>query len=183
MSEKQFFKSDFTEHIIDNVNDKCYPIRDVEGVDELVDKLNEQQTLIDNQKKVLDLLMPHKCVDDLDHCKYFCWHRNYNYETCTNDTITLWCELLGNKETYTRDEGDVIWENGFDDCPLKRLVINPVTHYCVDCEHCISEPNCFNTGDGLTQAYSCFKPNFNKKKGMFDCTERACCHFKSKEKK
>lgn len=40
MSEKRFFKSHYTEHIIDKANDKCYPIRNVMGVDDLVDLLN-----------------------------------------------------------------------------------------------------------------------------------------------
>lgn len=84
--------------------------------------LNKLQETISNHMKLIDLLMPKKCVDDLHHCKYFCWHRNYNYETNTNDTITLWCELLDNKDTYDRDTGDKIWENGFDDCPLKKYI-------------------------------------------------------------
>ena len=41
MSEKRFFNSYFTEHIIDKVTDKCYPVRYVEGVYELTDLLNE----------------------------------------------------------------------------------------------------------------------------------------------
>lgn len=87
-------------------------------------QLGKQQATINKQEKVIDLLMPKKCVDDIYHCKYFCWHRNYNYETCTNDTITLWCDLLDNKETYNRVDGDVIWENGFSNCPLKEMLNN-----------------------------------------------------------
>lgn len=52
-------------------------------------------------------------------CKYFVAFRNYNYETCTNDTITEYCELLQNEDTYDRDKGDEIWNDVFDDCPLK----------------------------------------------------------------
>ena len=52
-------------------------------------------------------------------CEYFVAFRNYNYETCTNDTITEYCELLQNKETYDRDKGDEIWNTVFDNCPLK----------------------------------------------------------------
>lgn len=52
-------------------------------------------------------------------CEYFVAFRNYNYETCTNDTITEYCELLQNKATYDRDKGDEIWNDVFDDCPLK----------------------------------------------------------------
>ena len=51
MSEKRFFKSKFTEHIIDKELDKCYPIRDVDGVDEFVDCLNEQQATISALKE------------------------------------------------------------------------------------------------------------------------------------
>jgi len=40
MSDERFFKSHYTEHIIDKANDKCYPIRNVMGVDDLVDLLN-----------------------------------------------------------------------------------------------------------------------------------------------
>lgn len=82
--------------------------------------LSEQQATINRQAKVLDLLMPKKCFYDGYWCKFLGWYRNYNHETCTNDTITLWCELLNNKKTYDRDTGDVIFESGFDDCPLKR---------------------------------------------------------------
>lgn len=52
-------------------------------------------------------------------CEYFVAFRNYNYETCTNDTITEYCELLQNEETYDRDKGDEIWNDVFDDCPLE----------------------------------------------------------------
>ena len=52
-------------------------------------------------------------------CKYFVAFRNYNYETFTNDTITEYCVLLQNEETYDRDKGDEIWNDVFDDCPLK----------------------------------------------------------------
>lgn len=41
MGEKRFFNSYFTEHIIDKLTDKCYPVRYVEGVYELTDLLNE----------------------------------------------------------------------------------------------------------------------------------------------
>ena len=53
-------------------------------------------------------------------CEYFVAFRNYNYKTCTNDTITEYCELLQNEETYDRDKGDEIWDDVFDDCPLKK---------------------------------------------------------------
>lgn len=53
------------------------------------------------------------------NCKYFVAFRNYNYETFTNDTITEYCVLLQNEETYDRDKGDEIWDDVFDDCPLK----------------------------------------------------------------
>lgn len=52
-------------------------------------------------------------------CEYFVAFRNMNYETCTCDTITEYCELLQNEDTYDRDKGDEIWNNVFDDCPLK----------------------------------------------------------------
>jgi len=52
-------------------------------------------------------------------CEYFVAFRNYNYEKCTNDTITEYCELLQNKETYDRNKGDEIWNGVFIDCPLK----------------------------------------------------------------
>ena len=53
-------------------------------------------------------------------CEYFVAFRNYNYETCTNDTITEYCELLQNEETYDRNKGDEIWDDVFDDCPLRK---------------------------------------------------------------
>ena len=46
-------------------------------------------------------------------CEYFVAFRNYNYETCTSDTITEYCELLQNKDTYDRDKGDEIWNDVF----------------------------------------------------------------------
>lgn len=52
-------------------------------------------------------------------CEYFVAFRNMNYETCTCDTITEYCELLQNEDTYDRDKGDEIWNDVFDDCPLK----------------------------------------------------------------
>lgn len=52
-------------------------------------------------------------------CEYFVAFRNMNHETCTCDTITEYCELLQNEDTYDRDKGDEIWNNVFDDCPLK----------------------------------------------------------------
>lgn len=57
-------------------------------------------------------------------CKYFTSFRNYNYETCTNDTITEYCELLQNEDTYDRDKGDEIEDNIFDDCPLRKGVVS-----------------------------------------------------------
>lgn len=57
MSEKRFFKSYFTEHIIDKVTDKCYPIRDVDGVDELVDLLNEQISIIRRDEMSIKTMM------------------------------------------------------------------------------------------------------------------------------
>lgn len=56
-----------------------------------------------------------KCSD----CEYFTAYRNYNYETSTNDSITMYCELLQNEATYDRDTGDKIAETVFDDCPLE----------------------------------------------------------------
>lgn len=53
MSEKRFFKSHYTEHIIDNANDKCYPIRNVMGVDDLVDLLNSLSEENEQLKKEL----------------------------------------------------------------------------------------------------------------------------------
>ena len=53
-------------------------------------------------------------------CKYFVAFRNMNYATFTNDTITEYCELLQNEETYDRDKGDEISDNIFDDCPLQK---------------------------------------------------------------
>lgn len=52
-------------------------------------------------------------------CKYFVAFRNMNYETSICDTITEYCELLQNEETYDRDKGDEIWNSVFDDCPLR----------------------------------------------------------------
>lgn len=57
MNEKRFFKSKFTEHIIDKESDKCYPIRDVVGVDALVDLLNEQQDQIRYWKHKVNSLL------------------------------------------------------------------------------------------------------------------------------
>lgn len=56
-------------------------------------------------------------------CEYFVAFRNYNYETCTNDTITEYCDLLQNKETYDRDKGDEVWNSIFQDCPLQTGII------------------------------------------------------------
>lgn len=56
-----------------------------------------------------------RCCD----CKYFTFFRNYNYETSTSDTITMYCELLQNENVYDRETGDEISNNVFDDCPLK----------------------------------------------------------------
>ena len=52
-------------------------------------------------------------------CEYFVAFRNMNYETCTCDTITEYCELLQNEDTYDRDKGDEILNDVFDDCPLQ----------------------------------------------------------------
>ena len=57
-------------------------------------------------------------------CEYFVAFRNMNYETCTCDTITEYCELLQNEDTYDRDKGDEIWNDVFDDCPLKTGYIS-----------------------------------------------------------
>lgn len=54
-----------------------------------------------------------------DDCEYFVAFRNMNYETCTCDTITEYCELLQNEDSYDRCKGDEIWNDVFDDCPLK----------------------------------------------------------------
>lgn len=52
-------------------------------------------------------------------CEYFAAFRNMNYETCTCDTITEYCELLQNENTYDREAGDDVWNDVFGDCPLK----------------------------------------------------------------
>lgn len=52
-------------------------------------------------------------------CEYFIFFKNYNFETSTIDTITMYCELLQNEDTYDKDIGDKIAENVFDDCPLR----------------------------------------------------------------
>ena len=64
--------------------------------------------------------MNKKCGD----CEYFIAFRNMNYETCTNDTITEYCDLLQNKETYDRDKGDEVWNSIFQDCPLQTGIIS-----------------------------------------------------------
>ena len=60
-------------------------------------------------------------------CKYFVAFRNMNYKTCTCDTITEYCELLQNEDTYDRDKGDEIWNGVFDDCPLNKGYVSTVS--------------------------------------------------------
>ena len=61
MSEKRFFKSHYTEHIIDKANDKCYPIRNVMGVDDLVDLLN---SLSEENEKLRQIIKDIVCATD-----------------------------------------------------------------------------------------------------------------------
>lgn len=102
MSEKRFFKSHFTEHIIDKVTDKCYPIRDVEGVDALVDVLNElyeENERLRNQleRKTILLKIRTKHIDDreksfhelLNYLESFCYKSNIDGNYAKQDIINI----------------------------------------------------------------------------------------------
>ena len=83
----------------------------------LIRLLNEQQVKLEIFEKILPKQLPVEC----QKCKFFVAYRNFNYEKMTNDTITIYCDLLQNKETYDRDTGDEIWENGWlNECPLRK---------------------------------------------------------------
>lgn len=111
MSEKRFVygETDLFEWIEENGK--------MISTKECVDKLNEYQVKLE----ILEKILPKELSIECQRCKFFVAYRNFNYEKMTNDTITIYCDLLQNKKTYDRDTGDVIWENGWlNECPLRK---------------------------------------------------------------
>lgn len=108
---------EYDESFTDKMEYREYNIENSLSGDEVVGLLNEYQVKLEILEKIIPKELPIKC----QRCKFFVAYRNFNYEKMTNDTITIYCDLLQNKETYDRDTGDVIWENGWlNECPLRK---------------------------------------------------------------